>query len=1222
MEAGEATIEAITDEGERFTGITLSLDRRQTAHFNSDDLENGNPAKGLRGNAPSLPGGDWRLVISSDLDIEVLSYMRASGGFLTSMQDGVPRDGRELRVATFNPASNWRQRSLLRLVNLSDAVAAVTVRGVDDRGQSPGGPVQLSIPAHAARTLSAEDLESGGTDLDGAIGDGEGKWRLAIESDRSLAAMSLLESPRHLTNLSTVGSGPEDGVHHIALFPSTDYPRGQGFVRVINHSEAAGEAQITAFDDAGQAREAVSLALGASQAVHFNSSDLENGNSLKGLAGGIGPIGAAGGEWRLEVTSSLDIEVLTYIRSPDGFLTSMLDVGPSAEDRSRLATFNPGSNFNQVSKLRLVNPGAQAVAVTVTGVDDRGVSLTTGVRLRVPAQGARTIGSADLESGVNGLQGTLGNGRGKWQLTMQAEHPVRVVGLMESPTAHVTNLSTSAHAIEDVPLPGQALVHLPDAGLRGAIEDTLGKKPDDPITLREMATTRSLNFGPRGIVDLSGLQLAEGVNRLSLVSNRIDDIAPLAGLTSLTELRLDGNEIDDIAPLAGLTGLTVLGLSSNRIDDIAPLAGLTGLTELSLSTNRIDDIAPLAGLTSLTQLRLNDNEIDDIAPLAALTGLTVLGLFGNSIDDIAPLAGLTGLTALSLSSNWIDDIASLAGLTSLTYLDLNINRIDDIAPLAGLTSLTGLNLSINRIDDIAPLAGLTGLTRLQLSNNEIDDIAPLAGLTGLTYLELSNNEIDDIAPLAGLTRLTKLQLDSNKIDDIAPLAGLTGLTRLQLSNNEIDDIAPLVANVGLGDGDHLSLRLSRPGDGTENEHIKTLRDRGVSVDYSVRPKLLAVHNDNVVVMQVNSEKVAELGVPFPDSDYAQTFYHWFDDAFDFLMFFSNLDSISQNRNAVYSGLYMGVSNQTAGLSRARRYHVAGSYGSSGKLRAVIHFPYNQALLYGPSLHELLHCCANFVVPTVSRAHWGFSSAKGQLGGFAMEDLVELGGGRYAAGSFGLGANGGNSLPYSPWELYLFGYIPPEEVPDLWAAADGEWLREDGERIRTDDGQPIFRSDAPRTYTIDDIIAEYGPRDPPSSEAQWHHRVAVVLLTDEEHSSTDEQLQRLSEHAAIFSHAGPDDSSGYNFWEATGGRGTVTMDGLSAFRKSEPAAPKNLPASFGTPPPPFFTRLDGRCEQGGELHFHGEADDDRIRVMPHAGPFAHPHHFHRDQRGEVPDRPMR
>ena len=45
---------------------------------------------------------------------------------------------------------------------------------------------------------------SGGAGLSGALDDGVGKWRLAVESHRPLVVMSLLSSPTgHLRNLST-----------------------------------------------------------------------------------------------------------------------------------------------------------------------------------------------------------------------------------------------------------------------------------------------------------------------------------------------------------------------------------------------------------------------------------------------------------------------------------------------------------------------------------------------------------------------------------------------------------------------------------------------------------------------------------------------------------------------------------------------------------------------------------------------------------------------------------------------------------------------------------------------------------------------------------------------------------------------------------------------------------------------------------------------------------
>lgn len=51
--------------------------------------------------------------------------------------------------------------------------------------------------------------------------------------------------------------------------------------------------------------------MGASQAIQLNSRDLEDGNAGKGLPEGIG---SGQGDWRLELASDLDIQVLAYVR--------------------------------------------------------------------------------------------------------------------------------------------------------------------------------------------------------------------------------------------------------------------------------------------------------------------------------------------------------------------------------------------------------------------------------------------------------------------------------------------------------------------------------------------------------------------------------------------------------------------------------------------------------------------------------------------------------------------------------------------------------------------------------------------------------------------------------------------------------------------------------------------------------------------------------------------
>ena len=258
--------------------------------------------------------------------------------------------------------------SRLRLVNRGAEDAAVTIEGTDDSGESPGTAVRLTVPARGARTVTARELESeeargeSARDLDGALGDGAGKWRLAVTADRDIDVMSLLASPTgHLTNLSTApgGTSTDDGqvVHHLPWFAPASDPLGrQSFARIINESDVAGEVRIVAFDDAGERYGPLTLTLDANETVHINSDDLERGNAGKGLDG---ETGEGEGRWRLALTSDLDLEVLGYLRTEDGFVTSVHDLAPRTEAGHHVVFFNPGGNTSQVSRLRLVNRGAE-----------------------------------------------------------------------------------------------------------------------------------------------------------------------------------------------------------------------------------------------------------------------------------------------------------------------------------------------------------------------------------------------------------------------------------------------------------------------------------------------------------------------------------------------------------------------------------------------------------------------------------------------------------------------------------------------------------------------------------------------------------------------------------------------------------------------------------------------------------------------------------------------
>ena len=70
---------------------------------------------------------------------------------------------------TFNPGSNSRQVSRLRLVNTRTDAESVEMHGYDDQ-ENWAGPATLTLAAGESRTLSALDLETGNArDLTEAI---------------------------------------------------------------------------------------------------------------------------------------------------------------------------------------------------------------------------------------------------------------------------------------------------------------------------------------------------------------------------------------------------------------------------------------------------------------------------------------------------------------------------------------------------------------------------------------------------------------------------------------------------------------------------------------------------------------------------------------------------------------------------------------------------------------------------------------------------------------------------------------------------------------------------------------------------------------------------------------------------------------------------------------------------------------------------------------------
>ena len=261
---------------------------------------------------------------------------------------------------------------------------------------------------------------------------------------RIVATLALAAFP------SAMADGPTHGGVAVPLMLPPGDPHGQSFVRLTNdHRTAPADVRVTAIDDGGNVSGSFAIQLAAGQRFHFNSDDLAYGNADKRIDGVGAP--SQGGDWRLSVESSHPVRVQSFVRTNDGFLTAMHDVLPRHEGEGfqylYAATFNPASNVERQSRLRLINWGEDDEAIAIDARDDAG-TYAGPVTLTLPAGHSRTLTAVDLEEGGDGLVGTLGDGLGKWSVRVSPDGLQGDLGsivgqsLLYAASGHVSNLST------------------------------------------------------------------------------------------------------------------------------------------------------------------------------------------------------------------------------------------------------------------------------------------------------------------------------------------------------------------------------------------------------------------------------------------------------------------------------------------------------------------------------------------------------------------------------------------------------------------------------------------------------------------------------------------------------------------------------------------------------------------------------------------------------------
>ena len=222
-------------------------------------------------------------------------------------------------------ASNTPPYGFVRVENRSDESGSVEITAIDDTGER-FGPVTLTLDAGEVGSFTSRHLEEGEAQrsLPAGVGDGDGHWRLEIESDLDIAAQAYARNPEDFVSRldATVAGTYDAGVHRyeVAFFNPGSNVVKRSVLRLVNPSTADAEVAISAIDDDGAAAPEgdVILTLPADEALDLSAQTLESGAD-----GFEGSFVDGEGNWHLTVSADRALYVLSLVSSRWGYLASL-----------------------------------------------------------------------------------------------------------------------------------------------------------------------------------------------------------------------------------------------------------------------------------------------------------------------------------------------------------------------------------------------------------------------------------------------------------------------------------------------------------------------------------------------------------------------------------------------------------------------------------------------------------------------------------------------------------------------------------------------------------------------------------------------------------------------------------------------------------------------------------------------------------------------------------
>jgi internalin A len=233
----------------------------------------------------------------------------------------------------------------------------------------------------------------------------------------------------------------------------------------------------------------------------------------------------------------------------------------------------------------------------------------------------------------------------------------KYAGMLEASAAPSVKADPSV-AVSAAPLPPPVKKKVWKCGAALGVVDFAG---DDALEKEVRLKLKK----PEGLISPAELgNPVTGVKSINLTKyGPVNDLNPcvMPKFTQLHDLFIGAGELDDLSPIADLTTMVSLRATDNKVQNLDPLKRLVHMDRLDLSHTQVSDLGVLAQMTELTELEIDATNVTDLKPLEKLTKLNKVTLANTAVKDISPLRGARDLHVLDISGTPITDTSMLSG---------------------------------------------------------------------------------------------------------------------------------------------------------------------------------------------------------------------------------------------------------------------------------------------------------------------------------------------------------------------------------------------------------------------------------------------------------------------------------------------------------------------------------------------------------------------------------